>query len=92
MKLIIFCHFDINPRFPPYLLYVRCKFGETFVQRCFCDENALQLNLTSLYSIYNSRQSAIPILRLFEPRCEKTGFVVSDKVRHKPGCTATEDG
>ena len=26
-----------------------------------------------------------------EPRCEKTGLRVSDQVRHKPGCTATED-
>ena len=28
----------------------------------------------------------------FESRCEKTGLRVSDQVRHKPGCTATEDG
>ena len=27
-----------------------------------------------------------------EPRCEKVVFGVSDQVRHKPGCTATEDG
>ena len=27
-----------------------------------------------------------------EPRCEKTGLRGFDKVRHKPGCTATEDG
>ena len=29
---------------------------------------------------------------LNEPRCEKTGLRVSDQVRHKPGCAATEDG
>ena len=28
----------------------------------------------------------------FEPRHEKTNILVSDQVRHKPGCTATEDG
>ena len=32
------------------------------------------------------------ILTEFEPRHEKTNVLVSDKVRHKPGCTATEDG
>ena len=30
--------------------------------------------------------------RIFEPRREKTNVLVSDQVRHKPGCTATEDG
>ena len=29
---------------------------------------------------------------IYEPRHEKTNIVVSDQVRHKPGCTATEDG
>ena len=27
-----------------------------------------------------------------EPHCEKTNILVSDLVRHKPDCTATEDG
>ena len=27
-----------------------------------------------------------------EPRHEKNNILVSDLVRHKPGCTATEDG
>ena len=27
-----------------------------------------------------------------EPRCEKTGLRDFDLVRHKPGCSATEDG
>ena len=27
-----------------------------------------------------------------EPRHEKTNVLVSDLVRHKPGCTAIEDG
>ena len=31
-------------------------------------------------------------MMLCEPRHEKTNVVVFDLVRHKPGCTATEDG
>ena len=27
-----------------------------------------------------------------EPRHEKTNVLISDQVRHKPGCTGTEDG
>ena len=30
--------------------------------------------------------------KTFEPCHEKTNALVSDQVRHKPGCTATEDG
>ena len=29
--------FDSDPRFYPFLLYVRCKSGVTFVRRCFRD-------------------------------------------------------
>ena len=29
---------------------------------------------------------------IHEPCCEKTNILDSDLVRHKPGCTATEDG
>ena len=29
---------------------------------------------------------------MYEPRHEKTNILVSDLVRHKPGCTAIEDG
>ena len=29
---------------------------------------------------------------IFEPRHEKTNILVSDLIRQKPGCTATEDG
>ena len=34
-----FFSFDSDPRFPPFLLYVRCKPGVTFVRRCFRDVN-----------------------------------------------------
>ena len=32
------------------------------------------------------------IIKSFEPCHEKTNILVSDQVRHKPGCTATKDG
>ena len=32
-----FYHFDSDPRFPPFLLYVKWKSGVTFVWRCFRD-------------------------------------------------------
>ena len=31
-------------------------------------------------------------MRGYEPRHEKTNVLVSDLVRHNPGCTALEDG
>ena len=37
MKCFTFYHFDFDPRFPPFLLYVRWKSGVTFVRRCFHD-------------------------------------------------------
>ena len=37
MKIIHFYYFDSDPRFPPFLLYVRWKSGVTFVWRCFRD-------------------------------------------------------
>ena len=33
----IFFIFNTNPRFPPFLLYVRCKSGVTFIRRSFRD-------------------------------------------------------
>ena len=38
-----FYHFDSDPRFSPFLLYVRCKSGVTFVRRCFRDVSHLSL-------------------------------------------------
>ena len=36
-EIILFYHFDFDPRFPLFLLYVRWKSGVTFVRRCFRD-------------------------------------------------------
>ena len=44
-----FLSFNTNPRFPPFLLYVRCKSGVTFVRRCFRDEQILTLIALSSY-------------------------------------------
>ena len=38
------------------------------------------------------RKRWVTMAILIEPRHEKTNILVSDLVRHKPGCTATEDG
>ena len=40
LKIIHFYHFDSDPRFPPFLLYVRWKSGVTFVRRRFRDAKA----------------------------------------------------
>ena len=36
-EIFHFYHFDSDPRFPIFLLYVRWKSGVTFVWRCFRD-------------------------------------------------------
>ena len=36
----MFFIFNTNPRFPPFLLYVRCKSGVTFIRRSFRDDTA----------------------------------------------------
>ena len=50
-------------------------------------------NLTSV--VFCSAGYQLPFATydsIIEPRHEKTNILVSDLVRHKPGCTATEDG
>ena len=37
LKIIHFYHFDSDPRFSPFLLYVRWKSGVTIVRKCFRD-------------------------------------------------------
>ena len=49
MKIIHFYPFDSDPRFPPFLLYVRWKSGVTFVRRCFRDENHFSGPIESWY-------------------------------------------
>ena len=44
MKNVPFYQFDSNPRFPPFLLHIRCKLRVTFVLRCFRDGNAHEKN------------------------------------------------
>ena len=39
LKIITFYQFDSDPRFPPFLVYVRWKSGVTFVLRCFRDDS-----------------------------------------------------
>ena len=45
-----FFYIDSDPRFPPFLLYVRWKSGVNFLRRCFRDEMVFPLFLgCSLY-------------------------------------------
>ena len=44
-KFFTFYHFDPDPRFPPFLLYVRWKSGVSFVRRCFRDGKVTSLML-----------------------------------------------
>ena len=48
IEIVLFYHFDSDPRFPPFLLYVRWKSGVTFVRRCFRDVNLCTLALQTL--------------------------------------------
>ena len=50
MKIINFYHFDSDPGFPPFLLYVRWKSGVTFVRRCFRD--VLLKELTFIFYLF----------------------------------------
>ena len=52
IKIFHFYHFDSDPRFPPFLLYVRWKSGVTFVRRCFRD--VFTVRLTSWYNIIST--------------------------------------
>ena len=45
-EIIHFYHFDSDPRFPPFLLYVRLKPGVTFVRRCFRDAKHVNMFLS----------------------------------------------
>ena len=44
------------------------------------------------YDYMNTVQMLGMLYYSFEPRREKTSVLVSDLVRHKPGCAFTEDG
>ena len=52
----LFFHFDSDPRFSPFLLYVRWKFGVTFVRRCFRDE----ISILNLMKLKNSGNKGTP--------------------------------
>ena len=53
--------------------------------------NFMLLSVVEHEFFYNLRAWS-EILKTYEPSHEKTNILVSDIVRHKPGCTATEDG
>ena len=47
-KFFTFYHFDSDPRFPPFLLYVRWKSGVTFVRRCFRDDGMIKIHIENV--------------------------------------------
>ena len=53
-----------------------------------CTHKAGDLSSLLMDGEYSDQTTWMPI----EPRHEKTNVLVSYLVRHKPGCTATEDG
>ena len=49
------------------------------------------IHFYGLRTLYTSREYTKFSASIFEPCHEKTSILVSDLVRHKPSCTATED-
>ena len=69
----IFHHFDSDPRFPPFLLYVRWKSGVTFVRRCFRDVSGLYVGKNGSASNHNrlhvrGKSLAVPVVWVFFSR------------------------
>ena len=52
MKIITFYHFDFDPRFAQFSLYVRCKSGVTFVRRCFRDGSPVLCSKPGVYIMF----------------------------------------
>ena len=69
----------------PVLLKV-CKIIDLFSRNLniglVIEENIIQVSGKHSYSV---------CVFVLEPVCEKTNNLGSDQVRHKPGCTVTED-
>ena len=69
MKIFAFFQFDTNPRFPPFLQYVRCKFRVTFVRRRFRDGyhdvNMLLQNICVLQNTVNFISACERVLTIF---------------------------
>ena len=61
---------------------------------CGCPELKVWLKDYGINSVLDISNKSPNLVRglTYEPRHEKTNILVSDLVRHKPGCTATEDG
>ena len=51
-----------------------------------------KFDLTDVVNFKQLAQISTVVSPIFEHHHEKTNALVSDLVRHKPGCTATEDG
>ena len=82
MKNFNFYHFDSDPRFPQFLLYVRWKSGVTFVRRCFRDaESAI------LFYFVNSlipKDRAVKILLLLAKSKEASNYFQNGAANYIP--------
>ena len=63
------------------------------------DLNLVSFSIIPVFSRFLTDRQEQPVcfkeqsdLGLYEPHHEKTNILVADLVRHKQGCTATEDG
>ena len=65
MRIIHFYHFDSDPRFLPFLLYVRWKSGVTFVRSCFRDEGYEDVDVVLILCFRGL--SVLDIMRLASP-------------------------
>ena len=80
MKIIHFYHFDSDPRFAPFLLYVRWKSGVTFVRRCFRDENegTLYLACNGRKTFFTSTDHRGYTLRSCQNVCDALAYLLDN--------------
>ena len=62
---------------------------EVTLRECFCADKAFKVDKIKYFFCFSYCQFSI---KSYEPCHEKTNILVFDQVRHKPGCTVTEDG
>ena len=79
-------------------MHLICAFVFAYVKIRFTHDAVKFSLLIELYSVLlasnhlDKKETFWIASKKYEPRHEKTNVLVSDLVRHKPGCTATKDG
>ena len=67
-------------------------YGCIILKDGMCETPHGKKNSGDFCGVKETNQPAQIQISVTEPCHEKTNVLVSDLVRHKPGCTATEDG